>query len=169
MQTDKKIISYRKLASKLSHIRRGKKVVVATGIFDLFHTGHLMFLDFAKRQGNILVVGVGSDRTVKLYKGDARPVIPEALRMRLIAGLSIVDFVVLLDEDPIDQIGGREFFQIVRPDIWVVPFRDHNPKGVQKFARELKTHLVRNPRITPGRVSFPLSTTYLIDKIRKMK
>ena len=169
MYTDKKIVSYQALARRLSKIRKGKKVVVATGTFDLFHTGHLLFLDFAKRQGDILVVGVGSDRIIKFYKDKNRPIIPQDLRMRLIAGLQIVDFVVLLDEDPIDKITGRKFFPLLRPDVWVVPYRDHNPKGIEKFAKEIGAKIVRNPRIVPSKADFPLSTSYLIQKIQDLK
>jgi cytidyltransferase-like protein len=169
MKTDNKIVSYSVLKQRLAKMRSGKKVVFASGTFDLFHSGHLLFLDFAKRKGDILVVAVGSDRIIKFYKDAERPIIPEDLRMRLIAGLEVTDFVVLLDEDPIEKIAGKKLLPMINPDIWVVPYRDHNPKGLAAYAKELGIQVIRNPRIVPGHASFPLSTTYIIGKIRSLK
>ncbi len=167
MRTDAKILDPKALIRKIGSVREGKRVVIATGTFDIFHAGHLLFLDFAKRQGDILIVGVGSDRIVKMYKGDERPILHQDFRTRLIAGLEVVDYVVVLDEDPIDKITGRKLFSELKPDIWVVPYKDHNPAGVARFAKEIGARLVRNPRIVPGRIEIPLSTTYIISKLKK--
>ncbi|MBX4192203.1 adenylyltransferase/cytidyltransferase family protein [Candidatus Parcubacteria bacterium] len=169
MKTDKKIVTYAQLARTLKNQRRGKKVVLVGGTFDMLHTGHLLFLDFAKRQGDILIVGVGSDRTVKIYKSDVRPIISEMLRMRLLAGLEIVDYIVRMDEDPIEKIGGRKLLALARPDVWVVPFKDHNPRGVKELAKKLGITLVRNPRKAPGQADFKISTTEIIKRVKKLK
>jgi rfaE bifunctional protein nucleotidyltransferase chain/domain len=170
MKTDSKILTYQGLSKKAAILRRKKKkIVVATGTFDLFHLGHLLFLSFAKRQGDILVVGVGSDRIIKEYKGNHRPILNERLRTRLIAGFETVDFVVLLDENPVEKITGQKFFRLLKPDIWVVPYKDHNPAGIQRFAKEIKAHLVRFPRIGIRLAGEPLSTTAIIARTTRVQ
>lgn len=90
----------------------GKTVVTTNGCFDLLHDGHVHTLEFAKAQGDILVVGLNSDRTVKMLKGPERPVIPFAQRARLVAALDPVNCVVELDETlPL------AFLDRVRPDV----------------------------------------------------
>jgi D-beta-D-heptose 7-phosphate kinase/D-beta-D-heptose 1-phosphate adenosyltransferase len=79
----------------------GKKIVFTNGCFDLLHPGHLYVLRQAKAAGDILIVGLNSDRSVKALKGPARPVVPEKDRSELIAALEMVDYVILFDElDP---------------------------------------------------------------------
>jgi len=169
MQTDSKIVSYKTLEHRLKKERKGKKVVVVTGTFDMLHGGHLIFLDFAKRQGDILVVGFGSDRVVKKYKGASRPIYPETLRSRMLAALEVVDYVVCVDEEPENKISGKKFLRTVKPDAWVVPYRDHNPAGIRALAKELGFTLVRNPRIAPKSIDFAISTSYIIKKIQGLK
>jgi D-beta-D-heptose 7-phosphate kinase/D-beta-D-heptose 1-phosphate adenosyltransferase len=78
--------------------RRGRQIVFTNGCFDILHTGHLYCLEQARRLGDLLVVGLNSDASVKLNKGPNRPVVGEAQRAALLAGLSCVDVVVLFDE-----------------------------------------------------------------------
>jgi D-beta-D-heptose 7-phosphate kinase / D-beta-D-heptose 1-phosphate adenosyltransferase len=109
--------------------RRGRKVVFTNGCFDILHTGHLASLEGSKRLGDLLVVGLNSDTSVRGLKGDSRPVIDQDNRASLLAGLACVDVVVIFDEptpedlirylDPdvlvkggdytIDQIAGADF------------------------------------------------------------
>jgi len=80
--------------------RAGKTIVFTNGVFDLLHVGHLRYLTYARALGNTLVVGVNSDASVRrLGKGDDRPVTPENERAELLAGLSVVDDVVMFNED----------------------------------------------------------------------
>jgi rfaE bifunctional protein nucleotidyltransferase chain/domain len=90
-------------------------VVFTNGVFDLLHPGHIELLESARREGDVLVVGVNSDGSVRrLGKGPARPVAAEAARTRVLAGLAAVDCVVLFDEDtPLDLI------QALAPDVLV--------------------------------------------------
>lgn len=91
----------------------GKHVVVVSGSFDVLHAGHLHMLDDAKRQGDILVVLVNSDRSVRSYKGPTRPFMSEVHRVSLIAALSIVDHVIVFDElTPIHALS------LIKPDIF---------------------------------------------------
>lgn len=76
----------------------GKRVAFANGCFDLLHVGHVRYLQGARREGDVLVVGVNSDRTVRELKGPGRPLLPEAARAELLAALEPVDYVVIFDE-----------------------------------------------------------------------
>jgi D-beta-D-heptose 7-phosphate kinase/D-beta-D-heptose 1-phosphate adenosyltransferase len=94
--------------------RRGRKIVFTNGCFDLLHAGHLACLEGAKRLGDLLVVGLNSDSSVRGLKGVARPVIDQSNRASLLAGLACVDLVVIFDEEtPVSLI---EMFQ---PDVLV--------------------------------------------------
>jgi len=77
----------------------GQIVVWTNGTFDLLHPGHLQSLQQARALGDILVVGVNSDRSVKAYKGPTRPILNENERVTILAGLECVDFVTIFDED----------------------------------------------------------------------
>lgn len=94
--------------------RAGKRVVTVNGCFDLLHAGHLHILSEAARQGDLLVVGLNSDKSVAANKGPGRPVMPEAERAELLLALEMVDYVVLFDES--DCV---EFVRRVRPDVHV--------------------------------------------------
>lgn len=78
---------------------QGKKVAFANGHFDLLHVGHLRYLQAAKAEGDVLVVGLNDDSSVERLKGPGRPVVPAAERAELLAALEPVDFVVIFDGD----------------------------------------------------------------------
>ena len=78
---------------------RGERIVFTNGCFDLLHVGHVTLLALARRQGDRLVVGLNTDRSVRALKGETRPVITQGDRARVLAGLASVDAVVLFDED----------------------------------------------------------------------
>jgi D-beta-D-heptose 7-phosphate kinase/D-beta-D-heptose 1-phosphate adenosyltransferase len=92
----------------------GKTVVFTNGCFDLLHRGHVHLLRAAKALGDLLVVAVNSDRSVKMIKGPARPIVSETDRLELIGALEMVNYVLLFDEpDPYDIVS------ILRPNIIV--------------------------------------------------
>jgi D-beta-D-heptose 7-phosphate kinase / D-beta-D-heptose 1-phosphate adenosyltransferase len=121
--------------------RRGSKVVFTNGCFDILHAGHLACLEGSKRLGDLLVVGLNSDASVRRLKGDTRPVIDQENRASLLAGLACVDFVVIFDEptpeelirelEPdvlvkggdytLDQIAGAEFVQAKGGRVVTIP------------------------------------------------
>ena len=85
--------------------KNDRSVVFTNGCFDLLHRGHVHILRQAKAAGDILIVGMNSDRSVKSIKGSARPILPETDRVELIAAMEMVDYVVLFDEpDPYQLI-----------------------------------------------------------------
>ncbi|MBL7114391.1 MAG: D-glycero-beta-D-manno-heptose 1-phosphate adenylyltransferase [Kiritimatiellae bacterium] len=84
----------------------GKTVVFTNGCFDILHSGHVEYLNFARNQGDALILGLNSDVSVCRAKGEGRPIVPEQDRSLVIAGLECVDYVVLFDEDePAPLIG----------------------------------------------------------------
>lgn len=84
----------------------GKKVVFTNGCFDILHIGHLRYLNEAKELGDILIVGVNSDASVKRLKGETRPINPEGDRAEMLTGLKAVDYTVIFEEDtPVELIG----------------------------------------------------------------
>jgi len=90
----------------------GSVVVWTNGTFDLLHPGHLQSLQQARALGDMLVVGVNSDRSVKAYKGPSRPILGENERAAILAGLECVDYVVIFDEDTPEAALAR-----LKPDI----------------------------------------------------
>ncbi len=94
-----KIISRTEVAALGGRLRReGRVIAFANGCFDLLHVGHVRFLRSAKEQGDVLVVGVNSDRAVAELKGKGRPLMPEQARAELVAAVEYTDYVVIFDE-----------------------------------------------------------------------
>jgi D-beta-D-heptose 7-phosphate kinase / D-beta-D-heptose 1-phosphate adenosyltransferase len=114
--------------------KEGKKIVFTNGCFDILHVGHVKYLQEAKSYGDVLIVGLNSDESVRELKGPTRPVNPEADRAYLLAALEAVDYVVIFGEEtPYDLI------KSIAPDI-LVKGGDYEGKRVvgAEFARELK-------------------------------
>jgi D-beta-D-heptose 7-phosphate kinase/D-beta-D-heptose 1-phosphate adenosyltransferase len=85
--------------------RKGEAVVFTNGVFDLLHPGHIELLQFARAQGDLLVVGVNDDDSVRRLKGEKRPIFPQAERLEVLAALACVDHVVPFAEDtPLELI-----------------------------------------------------------------
>ncbi len=92
--------------------KQGKKVVTTNGSYDIFHVGHVRSLEESKAQGDILIVGVNSDSSVKKYKSKERPIVPEKLRAELVASLACVDYVFIFSE-----INPIKFIKKLKPDV----------------------------------------------------
>ena len=108
-----------KSREEISHIVRqlksdGRKIVFTNGCFDLLHRGHVACLEAARQCGDILIVGVNSDASVRRLKGTGRPVVAEPDRAYLLSALKCVDYVVIFEEDTPYQL-----LQEIRPDILV--------------------------------------------------
>ena len=84
--------------------RAGRRVAFANGCFDLLHAGHVRYLQAARRQGDVLVVGINSDRSVSTLKGSGRPLLPAEARAELVAALEPVDYVVIFEELNVEAI-----------------------------------------------------------------
>lgn len=93
-----KIISLEEAGKRAAEFKAaGKKVITVNGTFDLLHAGHLDLLEEAKQQGDVLIVGINSDTSVKEGKGEDRPYVPEQERAAMLAALACVDYVVIID------------------------------------------------------------------------
>src|SRR5215467_3846701 len=100
-----KIIPRQALKDKVAeHKRRGECVVFANGCFDTLHVGHVRYLEGARRKGDILIVGVNDDASVRSLKGSGRPVLDENARALLVAALRCVDYVVLFPEPNVEAL-----------------------------------------------------------------
>ena len=94
--------------------KSGKRIVFTNGCFDLLHYGHVKYLEDAKGLGDVLIVALNSDASVRMIKGRHRPIVHEKNRAMVIAGLESVDYAVIFGEDtPINAI------KLIRPDILV--------------------------------------------------
>jgi D-glycero-beta-D-manno-heptose 1-phosphate adenylyltransferase len=92
----------------------GRTIALANGVFDLFHVGHLRYLVGARAEADLLVVAVNSDRSTRENKGPGRPVVPEAERAEIVAGLACVDHVVVFDSRDVIPV-----IRALRPDVHV--------------------------------------------------
>jgi D-beta-D-heptose 7-phosphate kinase/D-beta-D-heptose 1-phosphate adenosyltransferase len=112
---ERKIVSVDELQVLLEPKRRaGQQVVFTNGCFDLLHAGHLQLLSYARAQGDLLVVGINSDRSVRIIKGDQRPIYPATERARILAAIEMVDYVVVFDDPRAERI-----IRDVRPDVLI--------------------------------------------------
>lgn len=108
-----KIISRGEVSGLGERLRReGRRVAFANGCFDLLHVGHVRYLQGAREQGDVLVVGVNSDRAVAALKGPGRPLLPENARAELVAALESVNFVVVFDD-----LTAESILRDLRPDL----------------------------------------------------
>ncbi|MGH7809767.1 MAG: D-glycero-beta-D-manno-heptose 1-phosphate adenylyltransferase [Candidatus Binatia bacterium] len=99
--------------------QKGKAVVFTNGCFDLLHRGHVHLLQQAKAAGDLLIVALNSDRSVKTIKGPARPILPEADRAELIGAMEMVDYIVIFDEpDPYKLIAAIQPTVLVKGGDW---------------------------------------------------
>ena len=115
MNSRKKILTLPALQTTVRRLRReGKTIAFTNGCFDILHFGHLSYLESAKKNGRILVVGINSDASVKKIKDPRRPIVPQKERAFLLAGLACVDFVGIFNEaTPVKLI------EAVKPDVLI--------------------------------------------------
>jgi len=136
---------------------KGKKIVFTNGCFDVIHAGHVLYLADAKAQGDILVVGLNSDSSVKRLKGDSRPIIPASERKIVLENLKSVDYVIVFEEDT-----PYELISEIKPDVLV--------KGGDWQIKDIVGHdvVLSNGGIVKSLLFVNgLSTTNIIEKIRK--
>jgi len=158
MATGGKLRRLAELRTDLQRDRRnGLKIVFTNGCFDLLHHGHVEYLEFARSQGDRLVVGLNGDASVRRLKGPARPLVPQDRRARVLAGLTAVDYVVVFDEDT-----PAKLIRAVRPDV-LVKGEDWRTGGVvgTEFVESYGGRVVLAPLVDQA------STSGLIREIRK--
>jgi len=134
----------------------GEKIVFTNGVFDLLHPGHIQLLQFARAQGDLLVVGINDDASVRRLKGEKRPIFPLAERMEILAALECVDFIVPFGEDtPLQLIRALDRIDVL------VKGGDYAP-GEVVGREEVET---RGGKLCLYRLAGNYSSSALIDKI----
>ena len=141
------------IAKKLKS--QNKKIVTTNGVFDILHLGHVKYLEAAKKLGDVLIVGVNADKSVKLNKGDKRPINNEKSRIGVLAGFESIDYVFLFNEkDP------RKWLSQIKPNV-------HVKAGDYKLSRIIEKDVVEknNGKIVIAKMEKGYSTTNLINRI----
>ncbi|MCK5084085.1 MAG: adenylyltransferase/cytidyltransferase family protein [Candidatus Pacebacteria bacterium] len=144
METKNKIVTDYKKLSELTkaHKTLGNKVVCTIGSWDMLHIGHLRYLNKAKKQGDILVVGVDSDKAIKTYKKNSlRPVIPEEERMEMLSYQHFVDYVTLIDDVSETGDWAMTILREINPDFFVATeesYPQEQRDNISKFCGELR-------------------------------
>lgn len=150
------ILSKKQLKGELDRLRHeGERVVFTNGCFDILHAGHVQYLNEARKFGDVLVVGLNSDRSVRSIKGDLRPVVSQDERAYVVASLKAVDYITIFDEDtPLQLIEYLEPHILVKGGDW----SEDSVVGRESVVK--RGGSVRIIPLVKGR-----STTNLIEKI----
>jgi len=115
LKSAQKIVSLSSLKRRVSQDRRaGKTVAFTNGCFDILHSGHVTYLETAKKKDRVLIVGLNSDASVRKIKGPSRPVNCEQNRARVLAALACVDYVTIFNEET-----PYELIKAVQPDVLI--------------------------------------------------
>ncbi len=154
----RKVLALPALLRELEPLRRaGRRIAFTNGCFDLLHAGHAALLEAAAGQGDLLVVGLNSDASIRRLKGPTRPIVPESARAVLLASLAVVDYVVLFEEDT-----PRELLEILLPDV-LVKGEDYRLDEIvgREVVERHGGRVVRVPLVEG------FSTTALLDRIAR--
>ena len=157
--TEQKILPFEELCKLLvEHRAQGASLVFTNGCFDLLHEGHIDYLRFARERGDLLVIGLNDDASIRRLKGEGRPINAWAARAKVLAALSDVDYVVSFGEDTPEALV-RE----TSPDI-LVKGEDWRDKGVvgREWVESHGGEVILAP-LTKGR-----STTRLLERLREL-
>lgn len=153
-----KILSVPDLARAADELRsQGKRLVVTNGCFDLLHVGHVRYLEAARKLGDALAVGVNGDESVRILKGESRPLNAEADRAEVLAALACVDFVAIFPE-----VRATCFLKQVRPEIYAKG-GDYNPETLDAEEQAVLREIGAEIRIVPYEAGY--STSQLIGRL----
>ncbi len=155
MKNSGKLLHWSEVPAYVSNLRRkGKSIVTTNGAFDVLHLGHIRYLREASAQGDILIVGLNSDSSVRAYKGEDRPINPQEDRAEVLLSLRFVDYVVIFND-----IVPMPFIELVRPNVHV----NGEEYGGDCIEAETVARLGARLHLVPRQDS--LSTTDLINRI----
>lgn len=156
-----KVKTEEELLPIVEHLREEGKVIVFTnGCFDILHVGHVRVLQEAKSLGDVLIVGLNSDTSVRKLKGGGRPIVPEEERAEMLVALECVDYVVIFDEHEPSRI-----MSVLKPDIQVKG-GDYTLEQLEKLT-ECKLVKSYHGRIHIASHHKDKSTTNIIKKIQE--
>jgi len=144
-----------------AHKTLGHRIICTVGSWDMLHIGHLRYLIKAKEQGDVLIVGVDSDRGIKIYKNELRPVIPQEERMEMLSYQDCVDYVTLIDD--IDDSGKWQYglIKVINPNLFVTTNYSYTPEQIEVIKLYSKEVLILS------RQAENTSTTDIIEKTMK--
>ncbi len=154
-----KIYGREELKKELDRLRsKGKRIVFTNGCFDILHVGHARYLKEARKIGDVLVLAVNSDVSVRTIKGEKRPIIPEKERAEMVASLEAVDYVTIFSETT-----SRELIEYLKPNVLVKggDWAEENVVGRESVAK-WGGKVVIIPEIEGA------STTNIVEKIRRI-
>lgn len=141
----------------------GKKIVIASGVFDLLHDAHKLYLQKAKEQGNYLIVLIESDQRTKELKGEDRPVWDQNKRREEIMKLGFVDDVLILPPEFKNPLRYEEIVILLAPDVYAVSSnsvaQDHKTNVMQKYGGEMRVVLQEIPGISTTNIIQNQATT----------
>ncbi len=160
----KKLVPREELAALGAFLHSRHQVIAyATGVYDLIHVGHVRFLELARQQGDVLVVGLNSDESVRTYKDPDRPILPEAVRAEMLCYLASVDYVTIYPETT-----GVETMKLLQPDSYLCVEGSWNgnleSKAEVQEMLKLGGKVYYSPRQSPT-----VSTSAVIDKISQLE
>ena len=160
--TKSKIVPLNKLTEGIAPQRaKGKKIVVTNGCFDLLHAGHVRYLAAARALGDILVVGLNGDQSVRELKGAGRPINNEKDRAELLAALDAVDFVTIFPE-----LRATHFIESAAPDVYVKG-GDYDSESLNPEERAALQKIGSKIEIVPFEKGY--STSGLLERLRGQK
>jgi rfaE bifunctional protein nucleotidyltransferase chain/domain len=147
-------------------IRKGKKVVLAAGTFDLLHPGHLDYFEWAKHHGDVLVVCVVGDKRTRGRKGEGRPLVKEEWRALMVSSLKPVDVVFVSNSRPFEE----EIIDAIRPDVVVTPGDEPSKEKKAAFAAYFRETFPAIELVMKNRTAFrrKSSTRSIIAKVKKL-
>lgn len=158
----------RDAVKKLEHLKlicdelrdQNKKIVFTTGAYDILHKGHILYLDNAKKQGDVLIVGINDDDFVRKTKGPGRPYNNQESRALVVASLIFVDFVYILDEtEDVDII------RAVRPHIFVMSSSSHRSPEFRQH--QISAVMEHGGQVRIFKQFYNVHSSDIVDKIGK--
>lgn len=158
MMNSKIILNRKKLIQTINRLKKsGKKIVFTNGCYDIIHIGHIHLLSKAKKFGDVLVLGLNSDSSIKRIKGEKRPIVPQNERLEVMSALTMVDIVtVFYEDDPYNII------KDIKPDVLVKGGDWALDKIIGADIVRANGGIVKNLKYIKGQ-----STTNIINKILK--
>lgn len=162
---------HKKLAEIVTSVKKlGLKVVLVMGTYDLTHIGHARYLEKAKEEGSVVVVGVDVDKAIKIRKGPRRPIVPQDERLEMLAHLRHVDLVTLATDYDEKGISGYGLVKAIQPDVFVISkMNNYSPeqiKEIKKYATKLAIFPAQAMTTTSAKVR--LMTLDFVEQAKKM-
>jgi len=154
-----KIIAFARLSSESQRLQsQGKRIVATNGCFDILHVGHVRYLAAAKTRGDVLIVGLNGDKSVRQLKGPGRPVNREQERAEVLAAVESVDYVVIFPD-----VRATKFLAAARPAVYVKG-GDYTPETLEAAEREALEKTGSKIEIIPFERGY--STSALLKRIK---